>query len=196
MIYYKKLDPNNFYEVQEKISSYIIDYVNQNITEKKLFYNFISDFDLQKFKQDIPELFKIIQDSLESEVILISYIFIDTHSYVPIHTDGNDLEIKKRIRLNWPILNSTSVSTIFYKKFENVKPNFKSLPNGVCGYCYELNDCYKVDEYVLDTPTLMNVRELHGVEIIDDRFPRILLSMRLSNEEQIYQKYFLNNYDN
>lgn len=193
MIYYKKLQLNNFYEIQEKISSYIIDYVNQNITEKKIFYNFIPDFDLQKFKQDIPKLFKIIQDSLESEIILMSYLFIHEHSYVPIHIDGNDMNVKKRIRLNWPILNGASASTIFYKQLKNIEPTFKSLSNGVCGYYYELDDCYKVDEYILDSPTLMSVKELHGVKIIDDKLPRIILSMRLSNEEQIYQKYFLNN---
>jgi hypothetical protein len=194
-MYYKKLQFDNFYEIQEKISSYVIDYINQNITEEKLFYNLISDFDLQKFKRNIPELFKIIQDSLESEVILISYLFIDKHSYVPIHIDGNDLTMKKRIRLNWPILNSTSVSTIFYKEFKDTKPTFRSLSNDVCGYCYELDDCYEVDKYTLDFPTLMNVKEIHGIKILNNKFPRIILSMRLSNEEQIYQKYFLNNYD-
>jgi hypothetical protein len=36
----------------------------------------------------------------------------------------------------------------------------------------------------------MNVKQIHGIEILKDEFPRILLTMRLSNEEEVYQKYF------
>ena len=104
-MYYKKLDIDSFEHIQELIVPYVIDYVNQNITEEKLFYNLIPDEDLQKFKQDIPELFESIRNHLESEIIFISYLYIDTHSDVPIHTDANNPSIKKRVRLNWPILN-------------------------------------------------------------------------------------------
>jgi hypothetical protein len=36
----------------------------------------------------------------------------------------------------------------------------------------------------------MNVRQPHAVEILNHKLPRILLTMRLSNEEEVYQKYF------
>jgi len=190
-MYYKKLDIDSFENIQELIVPYIIDYVNQTITEEKLFYNLIPDEDLQKFKQEIPELFESIRNHLESEVLFISYLFIDNHSHVPIHTDANNPAIKKRIRLNWPILNGSSASTIFYKKIsDNIEGVLSSLPNGVVGHSYNADDCYEVDKYVLDVPTLMNVKELHGIEILNHKLPRILLSMRLSNEEEIYKKYF------
>jgi hypothetical protein len=190
-MYYKKLDIDDFEKIQELIVPYVIDYVNQNITEQKLFYNLIPDEDLQKFKQEIPELFESIRNHLGSEVLFISYLFIDNHSHVPIHTDANNPLVKKRIRLNWPILNGSSASTIFYKKnSENIEGTLSSLSNGVTGHYYSIENCYEVDKYVLDSPTLMNVKELHGIKILNHKLPRILLSMRLSNEEQVYQKYF------
>lgn len=190
-MYYKKLNIENFERIQETVVPYMINYVNENISEEKLFYNLISDEHLQEFKREIPELFEGIQKELESEIIFISYLFIDSLSHVPIHTDANNATVKKRIRLNWPILNGTSASTVFYqKKSENIQGTLRSLSNGVTGHSYEVKDCYEVDKYVLDVPTLMNVKELHGIEIINYKLPRILLSMRLSNEEQVYQKYF------
>ena len=60
----------------------------------------------------------------------------------------------------------------------------------VYGWSYDPNDCHEIDRYILDVPTLNNVKQLHGVEILNDKLPRILLTMRLSNEEKIYQKYF------
>lgn len=187
---YKKLDINNFEHIQSTVVPYIINFVNHNISEEKLFYNLISDEELQTFKQDIPELFEGIRRELESEIILASYAFVDTHSYVPIHTDASNPLIKKRIRLNWPILNGESAETIIYKKnHENIEGTFCSHPGGT-GHYYNDNDCYEVDKYILSTPTLMNVKELHGIRILNHKLPRILLSMRLSNEEQVYQKYF------
>lgn len=190
-MYYKKLDIDSFEHIQELIVPYVIDYVNQNITEEKLFYNLIPEEDLEKFKQDIPELFETIRNHLKSEVLFISYLYIDSQSHVPIHTDANNPAIKKRIRLNWPILNGSSASTIFYrKKSENIEGTLSSLSNGVTGHYYDIENCYEVDKYVLDSPTLMNVKELHGIKILNNKLPRILLSMRLSNEDQVYKKYF------
>lgn len=190
-MYYKKLNIDNFERIQDTLIPYAVNYVNENISEEKLFYNLISEEHLQEFKRDVPELFESIQRSLGSDVILMSYLFIDTHSDVPIHTDANNPSIKKRIRLNWPILNSTSALTVCYqKKSENIHGTLRSLSNGVVGHSYNDTDCYEVDKYVLDVPTLMNVKELHGIQILNHKLPRILLSMRLSNEEEVYQKYF------
>jgi hypothetical protein len=190
-MYYKKLNIENFERIQETVVPYILNYIEHNPTEERLFYNLISDEDLKKFKQDIPELFEGIRRELGSEIIFASHLFVDVHTDVPIHTDSNNPSIKKRIRLNWPILNGTSASTVFYqKKSENIRGTLGSLSNGVTGHYYDLNDCNEVDKYLLDTPTLMNVKELHGIQILNYNLPRVLLSMRLSNEEEVYQKYF------
>ena len=58
------------------------------------------------------------------------------------------------------------------------------------GCYYNIENCYEVDKYVLDSPTLMNVKELHGIKILNSKLPRILLSMRLSNEDQVCKQYF------
>ena len=160
-MYYKKLDINDFESIQEIISPYVLQFINRS---EKLFYNLISDDHLQKFKQDIPELFESIQRTLGSDIILISYLYIDTHSHVPIHTDANNPAIKKRIRLNWPILNGTSVSTIFYqKKSENIQGTLESLSNGVTGYYYSADDCNEMDKFLLIlylTPILKNLKKI------------------------------------
>lgn len=191
-MFYKKLDVNCFQEVQRTVVPYITNFVTKDINknEEKFFYNFISDENLIKFKQDIPELFKCIQKELESEIILMSYICVYGPDEVPIHTDANNtMEI--RTRLNWPILNCEGAATVFYKKnSDDVQGVVRTFKSGMGGSEYRKEDCYEIDRYILNTPTLMNVKELHGIDILTPELPRILLTMRLSNENQVYQKYF------
>jgi len=189
-MYYKKLNIESFESIQEIVVPYILNYIDHNLTKEKLFYNLISEEHLQEFKQDIPELFECIEKNLKSEIIFASYLFVDTNTYVPIHTDASNPIIQKRIRLNWPILNGASAETVIYKKnHKDVEGVIHSHSWGTGTY-YNINDCHEVDKYVLNVPTLMNVKELHGVKILNNKLPRILLSMRLSNEEEVYQKHF------
>lgn len=191
-MFYKKLNIDSFQEVQNKIVSYVIEFVTKDMSfsEEKLFFNFISDENLQNFKKDIPELFECIRKELDSEVVLMSYIYVDSFKDIPVHTDSDNL-LERRTRLNWPILNGKSAATVFYEKnHENIKSVFHSYKSGVSGRAYDRKDCYEIDRYILDVPTLMNVKQLHAVEILDHKLPRILLTMRLSNEEEVYQKYF------
>jgi hypothetical protein len=195
-MFYNKLNIEDFENLQNKIVPYVVNYVTSEVKEseqkfsEKVSFNFVSDEDLKKFKEDIPELFECIRRELGSEIIFMAFVYIDGIDSIPIHIDG-DNSIEKRIRLHWPILNEKSAATIFYKKNdENLKPTFNSYKSGVNGWIFNSEDCHEVDRYILDTPTLNNVKEIHGVEILDDKLPRILLTMRLSNEEEIYQKYF------
>jgi len=191
-MFYRKLSIDSFKEIQDKIVSYVIDFVIEDVnnSEEKLFFNFISDDNLKKFKRDIPELFECIQKELGSDILLMSYIYVDGIEDVPIHTDSSN-PIERRTRLNWPILNGTSAATVFFEKnHENIPTEYHSYKSGVSGNSYKNEDCHEVDRYILDSPTLMNVKELHSVEILDSKLPRILLTMRLSNEEEVYQKYF------
>lgn len=186
-MYYKKLDIGDFAFIQNLIVPYVIDFVYEN---EKLFYNLISEGNLERFKKDIPELFECIRKELNSEVIFASYLFVNQDTEVPIHTDSNNPLVQKRIRLNWPILNGSSAETVIYQKnHEDIQGTVHSHPWGTGNY-YNIQECHEVDKYVLDVPTLMNVKELHGIRILNQKLPRILLSMRLSNEEQIYQRYF------
>ena len=94
-MYYKKLNIDNFERIQDTLVPYILNYINHNLTEEKLFYNLISENHLQEFKQDIPELFEGIRRELGSEIIFASHLFVDVHTDVPIHTDSNNPSIKK-----------------------------------------------------------------------------------------------------
>lgn len=186
----------DFQKIQDKIVPYVVDFANKNIKEsekkfsEKVFFNFVSDEDLEKFKRDIPELFECIQREIGSEITLMSFIYVDGLNEFPIHTDS-DNSLKKRIRLNWPILNGESAATVIYeKKREDIPWTFHSYKSGISGRGFDPNDCYEVDRYILDVPTLMNVKQIHGIEIVDHKLPRILLTMRLSNEEEVFQKYF------
>jgi len=109
---------------------------------------------------------------------------------MPIHTDGN-ADVSRRIRLHWPILNETSAETIYYKKNKNeITSENRLFTSGVSGNLFNPEDVDEVDRYILDVPTLNNVKEIHGIEVLNENLPRILLTMRLSNEEEVYQKYF------
>jgi len=195
-MYYKKLDIDDFQSIQKKVVEYITKFITDdvNVSEEKfsekVSFNFISDEDLRKFKEDIPELFECIRRELGSEVPYMAYVYIDEVEALALHTDG-DNSIKRRIRLHWPILNETSAETVYYKrKKENVDSIHHAFKSGVNGHQYDPDDVYEVDRYILDVPTLNSVKEIHGVDVISDKLPRILLTMRLSNEEEIYQKYF------
>lgn len=192
-MHHRKLNIENFQDVQNKIVSYVVDFVSADIntSEEKVFFKFVSDENLEKFKRDIPELFDCIRNHLNSEIILMSYVYVDGLMEIPIHTDSTDNVLKKRIRLNWPIINGESAETIFYEKnHENISSRIHEYKSGVSGRVYEPSECHEVDRYILDVPTLMNVRQPHAVEILNDNLPRILLTMRLSNEEEVHQKYF------
>jgi hypothetical protein len=120
----------------------------------------------------------------------MSFIYVDDNNMneFPIHTDNI---LRQRTRLNWPILNGESASTIFYEKNrENIPSVVHSYKSGVSGHAYSAEDCHEVERYILDTPTLMDVHQIHGIEILNHKLPRILLTMRLSNEEEVYQRYF------
>ena len=195
-MFYKKLDIDTFREVQDQIVPYVIDFVTNDVREsekrfsEKVSFNFISDEDLIKFKRDIPTLFECIRRELGSEVIYMAFVYIDGIDSIPIHTDGDD-SIKRRIRLHWPILNETSASTVYYKRNnEDIESTAHSYKSGVSGRVFDINNLTEVDRYILDVPTLNNVKEIHGVDILNDNLPRILLTMRLSNEEEVYQRYF------
>jgi len=195
-MFYRKLDIEDFEKIQSKIVQYVVDYVTVEVKEsekkfsEKIYFSLVSDTDLKKFKEDIPELFECIRRELASEVIFMAFVYIDGIDSIPIHIDG-DNSIERRIRLHWPILNEKSAATVFYQKnHENVNPTYNQYKSGVNGWSFNSNECYEVDRYILDKPTLNNVKEIHGVEILDHKLPRILLTMRLSNEEEIYQKYF------
>lgn len=195
-MFYKKLDIDDFQKIQETVVPYITKFVTEDVrnSEKKfsekVSFNFVSDEDLIKFKKDIPELFECIRNELESEITYMAYVYIDKVEAIAIHTDG-DNSIKRRIRLHWPILNETSAETVYYKsKNEDISSIHHTFKSGVNGHQYDKNDVYEVDRYILDVPTLNSVKEIHGVDVISDKLPRILLTMRLSNEDEIYQKYF------
>jgi hypothetical protein len=191
-MFYKKLHIEDFQKIQDKIVPYVVDFAKKDIdtSEEKIFFNFVSDEDLEKFKRDIPELFECIQREIGSEITLMSFIYVDDNNMneFPIHTDNI---LRQRTRLNWPILNGESASTIFYEKNrENIPSVVHSYKSGVSGHAYSAEDCHEVERYILDTPTLMDVHQIHGIEILNHKLPRILLTMRLSNEEEVYQRYF------
>jgi hypothetical protein len=195
-MFYKKLDIEEFQKIQDKIVPYVLDFVTADIKaaeekySEQVFFNFVFDDDLEKFKRDIPELFECIRRELGSEITLMSFIYVTGPEQLPIHTDS-DNNLERRTRLNWPILNGESAATIFYEKnSEDIPWVMHSYKSGISGRGFDPNHCHEVDRYILDVPTLMNVKQIHGIEILKDEFPRILLTMRLSNEEEVYQKYF------
>ena len=195
-MFYKKLDIDDFEKIQDKIVPYVVDFVTKDIKEarekysEQVFFNFVLDDDLEKFKRDIPELFECIRRELDSEITLMSFIYVTGADQIPIHSDS-DNSLERRTRLNWPILNGESAATIFYEKnSEDIPWVLHSYKSGVSGRGYNPEDCHEVDRYILDAPTLMNVKQIHGIEVLENKFPRILLTMRLSNEEEVYQKHF------
>jgi len=195
MITYKKLKVDNFEEIQKKLVPYFLNFLETNPTCE--FGNFITDEQLIKFKEDVPEVFECIREVLRAEVPFMSYLYYTKESGGPgVHKDGKD-NLKVKFRMSWPILNGDSAATIFHRSLSNANTRRFSINQSVAEtygaslLMYDKEDVVEIDRYLLDCPTLVNNRTLHSVELVSDKLPRIILNFGLTNQEGIMEKYFV-----
>lgn len=194
MITYKKLKVDKFEEIQKKLVPYFLNLVENDPTDiEGNKGNYITDEQLIKFKEDVPEVFECIREILGAEVPFMSYLYYTKKSGGPgVHKDGHD-DLEVKLRLCWPILNGNSAATIFYKPLTQLTE--KVLKDT---YWYGANiqipsekDVIEIDRYLIDCPTIVNNRTLHSVELVSDKLPRIMLNFGLTNQEGIMEKYFV-----
>jgi len=114
--------------------------------------------------------------------------------YVVHQADKSSLHIDKapsQYSLNIPILNCKNTFTNFYKKptTEPTKISYRVFGNPVKYDTYNENDCILQDKLELNSPHVINIKEVHNV-VNNNPSPRITLLIRLAenlNLDHVFQ---------
>lgn len=176
-MYYKELEIQNF----KKIQNVLVPHVLKVCKDYKNFWNHIDiDYILK-----VPLLASTIEQQLGQ---------IPIKCYLGAIPDYDESKLNKKLnsnslhrdtstetyRLNWPIFNSDSIETKFFKS--DFIPTKLYLPTGETYLKYEIDQCEEVTSNILKVPTLINVKEIHGLYKIKNNFPRFILGFKFPNE--------------
>jgi hypothetical protein len=150
-------------------------------------YNYI-DLDLFKFNcSNIVEMFKIHYGAELERVMVFKMTkkSIDRLGDNFIHIDSG----MRSVRLNWPILNPTSVVTKYFEitdpvyqpRRHYINPPFKDYID-ICS----VDVCREVDSVCVDQPTIFTVTQTpHGMYAAGDQWPRIMCSFNFVDDTNL-----------
>lgn len=169
MRYYQELDFPNYNQSHKEL----VDYFNNVYPQSDQLSDFFNFPPFEEFLKMCPTVVKGFEEmGLHVKSIFMIVVVPSTNSN--IHIDGSP----HPCRLQWPVLNSHSVETIWYE----VDPRFRIeevLPNGVTYVSYLLRDCKEMARTNITGPTIIRVEEPHAVERIStvpEDFPRVAFS--------------------
>jgi hypothetical protein len=83
-------------------------------------------------------------------------------------------------RLNWPILNSTSIETRIYRS--DSEPERLLLPSGTSYLRYHEPQCEFLGSFRMSRPTLLRVHSIHGLFRVEGALPRYILSFKFAQD--------------
>ena len=94
-----------------------------------------------------------------------------------LHRDTSE----ESCRLNWPVLNSTSIETRMYRS--NSEPTRLLLPSGTSYLKYQADQCEFAGSFRMHRPTVLRVHSIHGLFHVPDMpLPRYILSFRFPRD--------------
>lgn len=177
-MFYKEFDLDNFTAIQEKLVPHVLSFCSE-------FTQFWNHADVTELLSVVPELETAIyhmvgQRPFKSYVLAIKSAPLDV---LDTKLNGNSLHRDtsvERYRLNWPILNSTSVETRFFTS--DAEPTKLILPTGETYLKYTEDQCQLGDSNTLTKPTLIDTHAIHGLYRNSDSFPRFILSFNFEKE--------------
>jgi len=182
-IYFKEFDVDNFDVIQSKLIPHVLSFA-QNYT------NTWNEIDVGPVLVAVPELksaIKSITGKLPTKCIVFAYpiepldVMDAKYGKYSLHQDGN--RGFSQYRLNWPILNGTSIETKFFSS--SAEPKKLQLPTGQTYLGYQEDECVFETSNILTKPTIINVYAIHGLYRIGTVFPRIILSFDCGNDIKI-----------
>lgn len=175
---YREIDVENFDQIQEKL----VPWVKRQHRWTTKFWNHVDQVDLFS---TVPELKTTIADVVGQEPVK-TYLFAIPR--VPslilayklgaktIHRDtGNETA-----RLNWPVLNSSSVETRFFKS--SVEPRKTIRSDSGETWNYQESDCELIDRFCMTRPTVLHVHTIHGLYRATGPLPRYVLSFKFEQD--------------
>ena len=161
MLYYKRLENINWKPVQEKVLNYINNFSHLYL-KQNLFY---LKTDTQHVIDHVPEIVELFR-SMNLTIKQISFVVLYQQK-LNIHIDNTD----EVARINIPILNCNGTETRFYRARKTPTLLFKH--NNVSYYPLTEENCDLVDVVEIDVPTIIRIKEPHGVFVNHDKYPRI-----------------------
>lgn len=169
---YCELNINNFDTVQKKLVPYIL----TKYPNLKQFWNHVEQ---QELFDNVPELQEAINNAV-GQIPLKTYLLVvpdGPDHIVDAKLGANSIHRDTSIestRLNWPILNSSSIETRMFNT--EAEPRKLVLPTGETYLTYAESDCNLIGSFRLTKPTALHVHTIHGLYRVENPLPRYILS--------------------
>jgi hypothetical protein len=175
---YRKIDVDNFDEIQEKL----VPWIKRHHRWTFKFWNHVDQYQLFK---DIPELPDAIeqvigQRPLHTYMLAVPWVpgFV-AKKILGSNTLHKDTSVES-VRFNWPVLNGPTVETKLF--VSSIDPEQKQLHTSKETYLsYREEDCQEIASFFLDKPTLLHVHTIHGLYRASGPLPRYILSFKFEN---------------
>ena len=174
----REFDIDNFDDIQAELIPFVL--VNY-----PGLYQFWNHVDQAELFTKVPELLMAIQ-TIFKQTPLKTYLLVIPNG--PSHlveaklgatSIHKDTSIES-CRLNWPVLNGTSIETRMYDT--TGEPNKIQLPTGETYLTYKQEQCEQVAAFYLTKPTLMHVHTAHGLYRASGPLPRYVLSFNFEHD--------------
>jgi len=174
----RELDIDNF----DSIQTNLVPYVLKKYPRRFQFWNYVDQTDLFS---TVPQLKSAIVDVVGQEPVK-TYLF--AIPWAPafilayklggktIHRDTGD----ETTRLNWPVLNASSIETRFFKSA--VPPNKITRADSGETWVYRESDCELIDQFCMTRPTVLHVHTIHGLYRAVGPLPRYVLSFKFKHD--------------
>jgi hypothetical protein len=169
MRYFQEIEFPNFDQSHQEL----VDYFHATHPDLTKVVDFFSFPSFEKFILMCPTVNAGFKEmGLHLKAVFMITVVPDTNSN--IHIDGSP----HPCRLQWPIMNSQSVETLWY----DIDPSFQikeMLPNGVPYISYSAENRTEAASKNITSPTIIRVEEPHAVRRISSNsadYPRVAFS--------------------
>ena len=162
----------NFEEIQSRLVPYMLETYPNRMT----FWNKINKAALF---EHVPELLAAVEELTGQQPFDAYLLAVPNAPEMMIATvlGANSIHADTSIescRLNWPILNGSSVETRMFKT--SAEPIKKILSTGETYLTYKESDCELIESFFLTQPVIMSVHTIHGLYRAQGPLPRYVLS--------------------
>jgi hypothetical protein len=180
MLYYKKLNIDNFEAMRSELEAATIDRVKSNTRFWGESYMW--------FKQNTPTFYNFIETRKKISIRMCRFYLTPAHDFLAPHADGAS-DYRSPIGLNIPIIGWHNSSMDWYScpddNFENGHLGFNKTP---ASRVIDFTKLVKIDTTVIDRPTFVRTDVVHGITN-NNPTCRLVLSLRFPYTTRFGQNF-------